>query len=379
MRNEKAVILMGRAMWKMHSRNLTHLGFVALLVNLAACGGDEAEMPSHVSPVDVTVVRPVTTSGFITAPGNVLASQEVQLATRISGTIRRMEVDVGARVAAGDTLVVLDTEEINARIRSAEAAAHLARRSHERIAALARDGAATAQELDDAEARLEMAEAALQDARAQSKYVVLDAPVPGVITARMADPGDLAHPGVPLLVLMGSGALKIESDLPGELVGGIAPGDRVFVIVPDSETRLAARITRVVPALDPASHRFRVEIGLEDAASGRAATRPGTFVRLELENPATTTRWIPRDALVRQGQLIGVFVVRDDHLRLRWVRLGDTKGDAVELLAGPGPEALIVRRPPDGLRDGHPVGSVQRSEWNPSDAAAPATTRERIG
>lgn len=345
---------------------------------LAACGGDEVESTSRMTAVDVTVVSPVTTPGFATAPGTVAASEEAELATRISGTIRRIEVDVGARVSSGDTLIVLDTEEIDARIRGAEAAARLARRSYERIASLARDGAATPQELDDALARLEMSESALNDLRAQRKYVVLPAPFDGVITSRRADPGDLAVPGSAVLTILGMGSLKIEADLPGDLVSSITPGDPAVVTIPADGSRYAARVSRVVPALDRASRRFRVELRLDPDAAD-IGVPPGTFVRLEIENAGGTTRWIPRDALVRQGQLTGVFVVEDGHLRLRWIRPGQFRDDGVELLAGPATDALIVRSPDRELKDGQPVAEVRHSEWNPPTGAVPRSTPERIG
>ena len=85
---------------------------------------------------------------------------------------------------------------------------------------------------------------------------------------------------------------------------------------------------------------------------------PGSFVRIELGQPLSTTRWIPADAVVRRGQLTGVFVVDGDELRLRWVRLGQSIDDSVELLAGPGPDALLVRRPDLALVDGQPVANA---------------------
>ncbi len=297
----------------------------------AACGGETGESPAQRRPVDVAVTSPVVSSGFMTLPATVVARDRAKLATRVSGTIRRMTVDVGARVRAGQPLAVLDTREIDARIRSAEAAARLARRWHERIAALARDGAATAQELDDARAKLDMAEAALRDARAQRDYFVLRAPFAGAITARTADPGDLAVPGVPILEMIGTGGLEIEADLPAGLAGRLGPGRRLQVFRPETGERWAAVVLRVAPAVERASRRFRVEARFEPDPAPPIA--PGTYVRLAIDLTAAPTRWIPADAVLARGQLKGVFVIDGGELRLRWVRLGQRIGDAVELLA----------------------------------------------
>ena len=359
----------------LHGSPITVLTALAAAGTLA-CGGSAHERTPGVPPVAVTASTPATTTGFTIAPATVVAVEDAQLATRASGTIRRITVDVGARVAAGDTLVVLDTDEIDARIHAAEAAARLARRSYERIQALARDGATTDQELDDARARAEAAEASLRDARAQRKYVILQAPFDGVVTARSAHPGDLAAPGVPVLTLVGVGALKIQADLSADLVEGIVPGQRAAVLWPERNVRYLARVTRVVPAVDPTTRRFRVELRFEPSASETPRVPPGTFVRVELPDPGTATRWIPADAVVRRGQLVGVYVVEDDTLHLRWVRPGRLRGDAVELLAGPADGSLIVRRPATGLLDGQPVSAVHPLEWAPAGATTPAATPE---
>ena len=258
----------------------------------------------------------------------------------------------GSGIVAGDRL-------------NAEASAELARQWHERIASLAADGAATAQELDDADARLEMAEAALRDARSQLDYVVLRAPFAGVITGRMADPGDLAVPGVPVLTMIGTGGLKVEADLPAELAGRLAVGTEAAVFWPESGERFPATVARLVPAVERRSRRFRVEAQFQAVPAGMPNIPPGSFVRLELGEPTATTRWIPADAVVSRGQLKGVFVVEDDQLRLRWVRLGQHLDGTVELLAGPSPEARLVREPTVELTDGQPVSRVREIDWTP--------------
>lgn len=351
---------------------------LALVVGVAACGGEPGELPPSSEPVDVAASRSVASYGLVTAPGTVVAEEEAVLATRMSGRIRRLHVDIGTTVSAGDPLVSLEGDEIDARISSAEAAAELARQWHERISALAADGAATAQELDDAKARLDMAAAGLRDARAQREYVILRAPFSGVITARRADPGDLAVPGMPILEMIGSGGLKIEADLPAELAGQLAVGDRIDVYWPDTSKRYPAQVTRAVPAVERASRRFRIEAHFVVDSTGLPAIPPGTFVRLELGERATTTRWIPADAVVSRGQLTGVFVVEGDELRLRWIRVGQRLGASVELLAGPGAEALLVRDPAATFVDGQPVGDVQSVRWTPPFADLQTASTEGV-
>lgn len=349
-----------------------------LLAAVAGCGGEPGELPVSEERLDVEVSTAVASYSVKAIPATVVATEEAALATRTSGTIRRMIFDIGARVSAGTALAVLDTKEIDARISSAEAAAQLARQWHDRIASLAADGAATEQELDDATARLHMAEAALREARAQRDYVVLRAPFAGVITGRTADAGDLALPGVPILRMVGTEGLKVEADVPAALAGGLGVGTEITVFRPETKARYAAEVTRVVPALELSSRRFRIEAQFAAGPEGLPEIPPGTFVRMELGQPSATTRWIPADVVVSRGQLKGVFVVEEEHIRLRWVRLGHQLDGTVELLAGPKDDALLVRRPGIDFTDGLPVGSVRQVDWAPPIRTEQAVSMEGV-
>jgi hypothetical protein len=99
---------------------------------------------------------------------------------------------------------------------------------------------------------------------------------------------------------------------------------------------------------------------------------PGAFGRLEIDGSGEETRWMPADAVVRRGQLTGVFVVEAETLRLRWVRLGETRGEAVELLAGLDGDVRIVRHPAPELADGQAARVEASQDWRleaPADEA----------
>lgn len=339
---------------------------ILILAGLAAgCGADEpGALPRPESPARVTVSEASVTPSLRTFPATVVAKNEARLATRMSGTILDIRVDVGSRVAAGDTLVLLDGEDVRARIAAAEANLELALKSFERIRNLERDGAASVAELDRARAALLAAEAGLSDARAQGRYAVLTAPFGGVVTARSADPGDLAAPGVPVVTVTGAGGLEVEADLPSSLQGSVAVGDTLPLLLSEGVVG-RVRITRVVPALEAGSRRFRVEARFLEG-QGPEGLIPGTYARLGIEGSSGSVRWIPADALIRRGQLRGVYVVEDGHLRLRWVRLGETRGEAVELLSGPAGPMRIVRDPAPALYDGQPVDEAVTREWEVS-------------
>lgn len=342
----------------------------AVVVGAAACGSDpEAHTAPDLTPVQVEVTESWTGSATAVHPARVVSIDEASVATRMAGTLERVAVQVGDRVSTGALLASLSADDVNARIAAAEAQVELARRTWQRVENLARDGAASLQERDQAMAALQGAEAQLQEAVHQANYVEIRAPFAGVVTARMANAGDLAAPGQPILRLAGS-QVKVVSELPADLAGQVSAGDAVELSTGDDGLRVAGTVARVVPALDRGSRRFQVEV----RPSSAAGLLPGAFVRLHLQTSRNATRWIPRDAVVRSGQLTGVFAVESDSLRLRWLRLGRTDGEVVEVLSGPAGPLTVVRSPSTDLRDGQPVSGVtQRSVTGAPVSDATAT------
>ena len=327
--------------------------------------GEPGRIPAPVGPASVSVSQAARAPAVSAYPASVVSTDDVLLATRTSGTVVRVPVDVGSAVRDGDTLVLLDGSDVEARIRGAQAAVEQAHKYFGRIRNLAADGAATDQELDDARARLAMAESQLDEARAQRGYVVLKAPFAGVVASRDVDPGDLAVPGHPVLRLVRPGSLKVQADLPGEARTRVRPGTPVTLVDPGTGARVAGHVTRISPALEPGSRRVRAEARADAAASDAALPAAGSFVRLEVETPDRTTLWVPSDAIVRRGELEGVFVVEADTLRLRWLRTGRVRDSAVEVLAGLDAGQTVVRAPGPRLVDGQPVGSASPEAWTP--------------
>lgn len=348
---------------------LTTLLF-SLLVWTGCDRGEPGAVPPPTEPVDVTVASAATAPAAAAYPATVTSTDEAELATRVSGTVERVRVDVGSRVSAGDTLLEVDATDVEAGIEGAEASVRQARKTFERIRNLEEDGAATEQELDDARAALERARAKLASARGQRDYVVMRAPFSGTVTSRTADPGDLAVPGRPVLQLVRPGSVKLVADLPDRVGTGLEEGDRATVRDPETGSRRAVRVHRVSPAQQPGSRRIRAEFRYLDTDA--PAPVPGSYVRLELAATAGSTLWIPADAVVRRGQLSGVFTIHRDSLALRWLRLGDERSDAAEVLGGLQPGDRVVRRPGPALRDGVPVGTVRSEEWQ---AGGPGATR----
>jgi len=321
-----------------------------LPVTLAiACGGAPAEPPAASGPgVEAAAYRVVSGVGSVRyeAAGAVRAARRVELATRLMGTIESVRVRAGDRVRAGQLLLTLEAGSPEAALAQARAGLDLATRTLRRMERLYADSAVPEAQLDAARAAHAQAEGQARAAQVEVGYAGLHAPFAGVVTARLAEPGDLAAPGQPLLVIEDAGAREIVVGVPDDLLGGIRTGLVVPTRIGAGEQRVDARVIAVVPFSDPGSRTAEVRLsapaGLPSGASAVAEFAVGSAGGIR----------VPAEALVRRGQLVGVFVfAADSTVRLRWIRIGRVEGDTADVLAGLEHGDLVALRP-DSLRDG---------------------------
>jgi RND family efflux transporter MFP subunit len=212
------------------------------------------------------------------------------------------------------------------------------------------------QEMDEVSRRAEGAAASLEAMRAQTdaaraqesgahtmmSYTRLVAPFEGVVTSRMADPGTMAAPGVPLLQLDQAGELQLDATVDESVIGAIRKGMKLTVEVNGAAT--TASVAEIVPAADPLSHSFLVKIDLPSSSQ----TRAGMYGTAEFTNGTRQAILIPRSAVVARGSLNCVYVLDGQGIaQLRSITLGGEQGSLVEVLSGISPGEKLVDVPSD--------------------------------
>jgi RND family efflux transporter MFP subunit len=173
------------------------------------------------------------------------------------------------------------------------------------------------------------------------------APFGGVITEKHVLPGDLATPGLPLLVLESTARLRAEGTVPEQAASRLRIGDSLNVVVNDGANPIAGTIEELSTAADAVSRSVLVKVSLPPGAA-----RSGQFVRLQTATTASETLWTPAATVTRFGQMERVFVVEDGRAVLRLVKTGRTAGPRIEILSGLNPGEQVVLAPPAALRDG---------------------------
>jgi RND family efflux transporter MFP subunit len=198
------------------------------------------------------------------------------------------------------------------------------------------------------------AEAALTSARVSAADAAVKAPFDGIVTAKMVEVGDLAAPGRPLLGLEKVGGHRIDIRLPEAYVSAVRPGQKTSVRIGETlQPPLEGIIDIVAPTADPDSRSFLIKVRLP--LSGNL--RSGMFARVEVTVGERQLMAIPSSAIVRQGQLTGLFLVTPENIaRFRLIRTGRNMGDGkVEVLSGLLDGTRFVVNPSPELMDGSRV------------------------
>jgi len=342
-------------------------------VMIAGChGGESAATPGTVQAMQARVVEsqeqqvPVS----LRSTGTVHARETAVVSAQVMGRIQQVLVREGDSVRAGQTLVVLGDAALRAQVEQAqagvkaalnmEAAAHtnaaLSASTLGRYKQLESEKSVSPQEMDEVSRRAEAAAASLEATRAQTdaaraqesgartimSYTRLVAPFAGVVTSRMADPGTMAAPGVPIIQLDQAGALQLDATVDESVIGAIRKGMKLTVNV--NGAGATGSVAEIVPAADPSSHSFLVKIDLPSSTQ----THAGMYGTAEIAHGARQAILIPRSAIVARGSLNCVYVLDGQGIaQLRSITLGAALGNLVEVLSGVSAGEKLVDLPSD--------------------------------
>ena len=333
-------------------KNTLKLIAIVTLLVVASCGKDKALLADTREAVVVKVSTPTSQDeSFLTASGKIEAVQNANLSTRMMGFVNNVHVKVGQKVSQGQLLVSINSADISAQkgqvsagINEATAAFKSAEKDYNRFKALFESKSASQKELDDMTANFEMSKARLESAKqmknqvnAQLSYSNITAPFSGVITGKFVNNGDMANPGMPLLSIENPGLFQVMAMVPESEITKIKTGSDVKVVVKSTNELLNGKVTEVSTSTKNTGGQYLVKIVL-DKTEAQLLSGMFTSVQFPIEQISKSNNGliiIPTSALVKQGQLSGVYTVANENTAiLRWLRLGKNFGDTVEVLSG---------------------------------------------
>jgi RND family efflux transporter MFP subunit len=280
--------------------------------------------------------------------GTVRSKQRAVVEAKVSGRVLEYTATPGAMVKAGDLLARLDVQEIQAKVDQARAMLDQAKRDFDRQKQLIASNATTRQEFDATEARVKIGTGAVSEAETMMSYAKVTAPFDGVVTRKLADVGDLAMPGKPLLEIEAPTSLRFEADLPEAILDRVKLGEKMAV-------RLAkvieGTVSEISPVADPVSRTFNVKLDLPPTEG----LRTGQFGRVSVPVAEVKLLLVPQSAVLKRGQMELVFVAKEGKAALRLVKTGKVLEDRVEVLSGLEEGEQIIVSETTKLTDGQPV------------------------
>ena len=328
----------------------------AALCALSACDEMPAPSPPPAAvPVAVHEMRAESIRPTIRAFGVVEALEAVDINIDFTGVVRRVHVDVGDRVAAGELLAELDRSKLSLNLRRAEQAAVQAvaalaeaRRNLRRRERLARERTITEEELDRARSALDARLASQRQAQAQAALAAREladsavrAPVAGVIDARAVAVGETVLAGEPLFRLQAVDGLRVLVWVSEVQVNALRVGDTATVSFrawPAATT--VARIDSIGIDADPRTGNYPVRLLLPKTVAG---LRPGMTASARIEGLAMASVYrLPEAALVDRHRRKVVYVVRDGVAVETVPRLAAGFSDQLLALSGLGDGDLVI-------------------------------------
>jgi RND family efflux transporter MFP subunit len=336
-------------------------------------------------PVKVEEIRQETVRRAVEVVGTLAAVDQVTVSSETEGKVSRILADLGDRVTAGQALIQLDNEkqqynfdqqkaalaralaqygatdpqhlpdiEKTPDVQKASADLQQAKQSFERASELFKRTLVPRQTLDDAEtalqskkasydaslqtaknlrASIQASEATMKLADRQFRDTQIRAPFDGYIEKRLVNLGELVKAQMPVIAVVRLDPLKIVAEIPEKMAPWIKDGQPVELHVDAYPQRaFEGKVSRISPAVNTATRAFPFEALVPNRD---AVLKPGTFARVHIESGREDqVLTLPYGALQYRYGVNRVFVVDNDKLNVRELKVGDRLGERIEILAG---------------------------------------------
>ena len=366
-----------------HGVPLGRIAFIlAVLILVGAVAGfiprlrQRSEAQNDIATLAATTValvspEPGKASDGLVLPAEVQPMTQASIFARVSGYLKKWNVDIGARVTAGQVLAEIDTPEIDQQLDQArsqlgvaEANLKLAQISDTRWQTLLQSNTVSKQEADEKSAAAAVNAASVEAEQANVRrleetqgFQRVVAPFAGTITARNVDIGDLISIGGSreLFHLAQTETLRVYVQVPQTQAAGIRTGQTAEVLIPELPNEpFPAIVVTNSEAMSATSRTLLTELQV-DNSKGRI--RIGSYAQVRFGSvaaaPALT---LPSSALIFRSEGLQVGVVdAQGVVELRKVELGRDFGQRVEILSGVTAADRVIATPSDSLVSGMTV------------------------
>jgi len=366
--------------------------FAAVLLSFIAIrsirAGQETAVTTPATPVRVETVHTAAFRPERTVSGFVQGVRQADVAPKTGGYAVKLLKEEGDAVRAGETIAILDGNELSAisksaqlsldaagktlretenlydqTVKQAEASLRKAEESYDsgditsRDLDIAKEAVKTAKRMRDAQdaaaaAGKAAAEGGALVAGTSAANATVTAPFAGIVTRRYVSAGSFVAPGMPIYAVASPDSPEVSVSIPGDLARGLRKGDAVTVFPKGSDESVSGKIFSIAQAVGTATQSSIARIRFEKSP----ALLLGQYATVSIPvGPSRDALLVPETAVVHEYDDTFVFTVSDGRATKTEVTLGDTKDGRQEILSGLSSGAVIVTEGAYALREGTAV------------------------
>ena len=354
-------------MWKALSRSFNTISILTICLIIVGC----SQATTKVEEAPLVRSQTVKMDGNgknASYSGEVRGRYETQLAFQVSGKIIQRNVELGSIVSPGDVLMEIDTKDIqqtvnisSAQVYSAQSQLNLAQSNLERYRKLYEQGAISGAQLDQYQNAYNVALAAVRQSSAQYTqganqlgYTTLVSDSPGVISSIGAEAGQVVSAGQTVLTLVQDGEREVEINIPENRVDELRKAGQInvsFWALPDILT--GGKVREISPMADKISRTYRVRISLINPPPGMKLGMTANVI--VANSTGQQTAYIPLAAIYQTGDTPNVWVINNDVVSLRPIKVGAFGDNKIQVLEGLQDGDVIVTAGVQKLREGQKV------------------------
>ncbi|MEO8067257.1 MAG: efflux RND transporter periplasmic adaptor subunit [Flavobacteriales bacterium] len=341
---------------------------------LAACGGSEEQAAGGgVMPpmaVQVHVLRAGPLDNSITTTGTLLANEEVDLVSELAGRVTAIGFEEGGHVSAGQVLLRINDDELQAQLRKAEANLKLAQGDESRKKQLLAVNGISQEQYDAVEAQLAGLQADADDLRARIAKSTIRAPFNGKVGLRSVSEGGFVGSNAVIAKLQQIDPMKVEFAVPERYGRIMRSGATIHFTLEGDTATYTGEVYAVEPSVDANTRTVRVR-----ARSGNKDGRliPGSFAKVDVRLEAIADALVvPAEALIPDIQGQKVLLMKGGKVVSARVQLGIRSANSVQLTSGVQPGDSVIVTGLLALREGAAVRPT------PKEAISTTTTADSV-
>ena len=282
--------------------------------------------------VIVMVVNPTRLDDLVNSNGTILPNEEVEIRSEISGRIVTLNIKEGDLVRKGTTLLHINDEDLQARLKKLGYNKKLAEDNEARQKRLLEKEAISQREYDIAVNSVNTVSADMEDLSAQIQKMTLKAPFDGIIGFRFVSLGSYISPTTKIASLTNTNPAKIEFAIPAKYSSIVRVGSKIDFSVENSEQKFIGTVYAIDPKIDPDTRTLQIRA---IAPNPTHKLIPGSFARVELVLKSKGSAiMIPTEAIIPEQKGNKVFVVKNGKAISVKVQLGTRSDKNVEVLSG---------------------------------------------